>query len=380
MPILQSAVAVGRRRPVVWRAGGCRCENNNGQTNRYREGQAEKYRNTDTGKCGQKNQRPAKARPKKSIGHATLRVGPNAPYKLPSDAAKVAKDGDTIEIAAGIYEDCAIWKADNLTIRGVGGRAHLRNVTCQRKAIFITKGNNTTIENIEFSGMYVGDKNGAGIRHEGSGLTVRNSYFHDGEQGILGGGRKSGDEILIEDSEFARLGRAGRHQAHGMYIGRADKFTIRRSYIHDCRDEGHCIKSRAKVNIITCNVIASAGGNSSYEIDIPNGGRTEIRNNVIEQGSKSVNYAIVAYAAEARRRSRRNPEMTLLFEGNTVINDHPRGTMFKILRFENTKIVSRNNVYIGTARPRFGENDKWFRNRRSAGLKPYPALPKACSK
>ncbi len=327
------------------------------------------------GSAGKKNQRLAKARSKKSTGYATLRVGPNAPYKLPSDAAKVARDGDTIEIAAGIYEDCAIWRANNLTIRGVGGRAHLRNVTCQRKAIFITKGNNTTIENIEFSGMYVGDKNGAGIRHEGSGLTVGNSYFHDGEQGILGGGQKPGDEILIEDSEFARLGRA-----HGLYINRAEKFTIRRSYIHDCRDEGHCIKSRAKVNIITCNVIASLGGDSSYEIDIPNGGRTEIRNNVIEQGSKSVNYAIVAYAVGARRHSRRNPEMTLLFEGNTVINDHPRGKLFKILHFENTKIISKNNVYIGVAKPSFGENDKRFRNRRSAGLKPYPALPQACSK
>jgi len=320
----------------------------------------------------------AKVRPQRPAGPTTLRVGPNAPYKKPSDAARVARDGDTIEIAAGIYEDCAIWRANNLTIRGVGGRAHLRDVTCQRKAIFITRGENTTIENIEFSGMYVGDKNGAGIRHEGKGLIVRNSYFHDGEQGILGGGQKPGDTILIEDSEFARLGRVG--QAHGIYINEADRLTVQRSYFHDCRDEGHCLKSRAKHSIIRCNVIASLEGNSSYELDFPNGGLVEVRDNIIEQGPKSVNYAIVSFAGEARRHSKRNPKMTLILEGNTIINDHPRGKLFRMLRFENTKIVSRNNRYIGIAPPDFGENDKRFPSRRTAGLKPYPALPKACEK
>ncbi len=320
----------------------------------------------------------SKSAPPRPAGPATLQVGPNAPYKMPSDAAKVAVNGDTIEIAAGIYEDCAVWKADNLTIRGVSGRAHLRDVTCQGKAIFVISGRNTTIENIKFSGMFVGDKNGAGIRHQGSGLTIRNSYFHDGEQGILGGGQKPGDTVLIEDSEFARLGRAGR--AHGVYIGKSDRLTIVRSYFHGCRDEGHCIKSRAKESFISCNVIASLEGNSSYELDFPNGGLVVVRDNIIEQGSESVNYVIVAYAMEARQHSARNPEMTFIFEGNTVTNDHPRGKLFNILRLENTKTISKNNRYIGVAKPIFGENDKRFRNRRAAGLKPYPTLPQACGK
>jgi len=33
----------------------------------------------------------------------------------------------------------------------------------------------------------VPDKNGAGIRQEGAGLTVRNCFFHDNEDGILTG-------------------------------------------------------------------------------------------------------------------------------------------------------------------------------------------------
>src|SRR5207249_2554137 len=51
-----------------------------------------------------------------------LRVGPGKPFALPSAAASAATEGAVIEIDAGLYEgDVAIWTADHLTIRGVGG-------------------------------------------------------------------------------------------------------------------------------------------------------------------------------------------------------------------------------------------------------------------
>ena len=56
----------------------------------------------------------------------TIRVGPTRKYKLPSQAARIAKDGDIVEIDAGLYKgDVALWRQDNLIIRGVGGRAHI---------------------------------------------------------------------------------------------------------------------------------------------------------------------------------------------------------------------------------------------------------------
>lgn len=61
---------------------------------------------------------------------------------------------------------------------------------------------NLTIENIEMTGASVPDQNGAGIRSEVAGLTVRRCYFHDNENGILSGADAASD-IVIEDSEFA---------------------------------------------------------------------------------------------------------------------------------------------------------------------------------
>ena len=61
------------------------------------------------------------------------------------------------------------------------------------KAIWVLGGNNTTVQNIEFSGAAIpgdgsnGSANAAGIRAEGSGLTITNCYFHDNQNGILGG-------------------------------------------------------------------------------------------------------------------------------------------------------------------------------------------------
>src|SRR5262245_16579426 len=103
---------------------------------------------------------PAKAGPPQ-----VLKVGKNRQFALPSQAAAVAKEGAIVEIDAGVYEkDVASWNAGNLTIRGIGGRAHLKSggASAEGKAIWVFSGKNTTVENIEFSGCAVSDRNGAG--------------------------------------------------------------------------------------------------------------------------------------------------------------------------------------------------------------------------
>jgi hypothetical protein len=50
----------------------------------------------------------------------TLHVGPGQTLRLPSEAASIAHDGDTIAIDAGEYFDCAIVSANNLIISGNG--------------------------------------------------------------------------------------------------------------------------------------------------------------------------------------------------------------------------------------------------------------------
>ena len=81
-----------------------------------------------------------------------------------------------------VLGDFCIWNTDQLYIKGVGGYAHL-DVTGATipnlKAIWVINGNNLIIENIEFSGASVPDKNGACIRMQGTNLTIKSCYFHE---------------------------------------------------------------------------------------------------------------------------------------------------------------------------------------------------------
>jgi len=71
---------------------------------------------------------------------------------------------DTIGIDAGLYRrDVCVVQPNSLTLRGVNGRAHLEaaDASAQGKAIWVIKGNDVVVENIEFSGASVLDQNGA---------------------------------------------------------------------------------------------------------------------------------------------------------------------------------------------------------------------------
>jgi len=108
---------------------------------------------------------------------ATRTVGPRGAYPKPCAAIGAASDGDVIEIdAAGSYagDVCPITK-NGLTLRGVNGRPKIdaAGQSSGGKAIWVISGDDTTVENVELSGATVADANGAGIRQEGTNLTVR---------------------------------------------------------------------------------------------------------------------------------------------------------------------------------------------------------------
>jgi hypothetical protein len=275
---------------------------------------------------------------------AVLHVGPARELKRPSAAAQIARDGDIIEIDAGIYDgDATVWLQHRLTIRGLGGRAHLRadGAQAEGKAIWVVKGNDTTIEGVEFSGAKVPDHNGAGIRLEGAGLTVRDCYFHDNENGILTGVNPASD-IVVEHSEFARNG-IGDGYTHNLYIGHARSFTLRFSYVHHAI-VGHNVKSRAERNLIAYNrIMDEKDGRSSYAIDLPNGGLSFVIGNMIQQGPATENSTIVSYGAEGLQ----HPFNELYFVNNTVVNDRPAGGRFLFIKVGTNPSRIVNNVFSG---------------------------------
>jgi hypothetical protein len=275
---------------------------------------------------------------------AVLRVGAKRELKRPSAAAQIARDGNVIEIDAGIYDgDATVWLQNRLTIRGVGGRPHLRarGAHAEGKAIWVIKGNDTLIEGLEFSGAKVPDRNGAGIRLEGAGLTVRDCYFHDNENGILTGANPASD-IVVEHSEFARNG-FGDGQSHNLYIGGGRTFTLRFSYVHHAL-VGHDVKSRALRNHITYNrIMDESDGRSSYSIEFPNGGLSFVIGNVIQQGPAAENPTIVSYGAEGLQ----HPLNEIYFVNNTVVNDLPDGGRFLFVRAGADAARIVNNVFSG---------------------------------
>jgi hypothetical protein len=54
-------------------------------------------------------------------------------------------------------------------------------------------------------GAKVPDQNGAALRLEGTNFTLRNSFLHDNENGILSGANTNSD-VLIEYTEFGHNG------------------------------------------------------------------------------------------------------------------------------------------------------------------------------
>jgi len=273
-------------------------------------------------------------------GAATLQVGSGKTYAAPCEAAAAAADGDVIEIDAGLYSgDVCSWYASSLTIRGIGGYAHLdaAGENAEGKAIWVIKGDNVIIESIEFSGATVPDQNGAGIRAEGSGLTLRHCWFHDNEEGILGGA----GEVLIEYCEFGHNG-YGDGQSHNMYMSNnVTSFTLRFSYTHHAII-GHNVKSRAQVNYILYNlIIDEEDGTASYEIDLPNGGTSIIIGNVIQQGPATDNSTMLAFAEEGAT----NPSQDLYVVNNTFVNDRATGTFVR--NSASTPAIVVNNIFVG---------------------------------
>lgn len=286
----------------------------------------------------------AHARPERC--GADLCVGPAFALKRPSEAATRAKNGQSIGIAAGTYKnDVAVFRQNNLVIRGTGGyaRVHVEGgISAEDKAIWVIKGNHTSIEQIEFSGARVPDRNGAGIRLEGTHLKLSRCFFRDNENGVLTGKNLASD-IVIEYSEFFGGGEPG-GSAHGIYIGEVRSFTMRFNYFHHARF-GHLVKSRARSNYIVFNrIMDETDGKASYAIDLPNGGLGVIVGNLIQQGPQQENDALIAFGAERARGS--HPVQELYVVNNTLVNNAETGR-FIFAPYPSAKITLVNNVFAG---------------------------------
>jgi hypothetical protein len=279
---------------------------------------------------------------------ATLTVGANAPIRTIAEAARLAHDGDVVEIQAGEYRgDVAVWLQNRLTIRGVGGTPVLKadGRIAEGKAIWVIRNGDFIVENVAFEGARAEDGNGAGIRFERGRLQVRGCRFTDNENGILTANFPDAD-LTIEATEFSRAPRHRGNLKHLLYVGRIAHLTLTGSRFRQ-GFEGQLVKSRARESFIAYNLLYDGpGGQAAYELEFPNGGLAYVVGNVIGQSSTTTNPVIVAYGAEGDVWTRNE----LYLVNNTLISDRVGAWFLRV--FSNrlpgdTQIVGLNNLTVG---------------------------------
>ncbi|MBI5254934.1 MAG: hypothetical protein HY855_00435 [Burkholderiales bacterium] len=257
---------------------------------------------------------------------ATLVVGPGTALPSFAQAIARARDGDTIEILPGTYRgDVAVITQRQLTIRGHAPRpvfvADGRHA--EGKAQWVVRNGDIRIENVEFRGTRVPDRNGAGIRFERGHLRLKGCAFFDNEMGLLTA--DSAESALdIEDSEFGQAPRDRSARHHLLYVGGIGRFSITGSRFHNGY-QAHLIKSRARVSRIAYNLLVDGpDGEAAYEIDLPNGGEAWIIGNVIGQSASTSNPVLVSFGAEGKAW----PNSALRMAHNTLLSDRLAGAWF----------------------------------------------------
>jgi hypothetical protein len=214
---------------------------------------------------------------------ATLEVGPGRPFAQPSAAAAVAQPGDTVSIAAGEYFDCAIWRADNLTIAAAPGEGvvTITDKACAGKAAFVIEGNGVTVRNLGFARIRVPDDNGAGIRADGRDLTVQDSRFVNSQFGILAAS-PGGGFLRIVGCSFSEQGSSLLGRVN--YAVRATGYALLRiehSSFAKARGGGHVSAAVGRTELVD-DRLADEGGHMQGPLVTVDGGALLLEGNTVD--------------------------------------------------------------------------------------------------
>jgi hypothetical protein len=277
-----------------------------------------------------------------------LTVGPNQAYDTPGAAARAARDGDVVRIAPGDYVDCASWRANDLRIVAPEGGVTVRDRICEDKAIWVVAGDDIVIENVTFRGAALPDSRiGAGIRAEGTNLTIRGSRFVENQLGLLAAPVED-STLVIEASAFLRNG-----PSHGVYVNRIARLVVRDSMFRAHRIR-HPIKSRALITEVRDNTIEDGEtGSSSYLVEAPQGGTVTIAGNLLHKGPHTDNAGIaISIGIEGDL----HPSEGLFVTDNVFLNDGPTETVF-VRNATRTPAILRGNRLHGDVRPLAGPGE-----------------------
>jgi len=232
---------------------------------------------------------------------AILEVGPTRAFATPAAAAQAAQDGDTIVLDPGEYYSCAIWTHNRLTIVGAGPGVVITDTTCQGKALFLVQGNDTTIRNITFARARVADRNGAGIRAEGRGLTVESSSFLNNQIGLLGGDAPA-STVRVVDCTFSGNGvRDIGSPAPALSVGAIAILHVEASRFEGSLGGAHIFSAANRTELAANRIEDGEAGVRDALVVLANGGSLAMTDNLLRRGPNAarVNAAVHAYPGPA---------------------------------------------------------------------------------
>ncbi|MBL4589445.1 MAG: hypothetical protein JKY11_05130 [Alphaproteobacteria bacterium] len=301
----------------------------------------------------------------RNIPKKVIKIGSKT-YASFKQASPHIKDGDTVIIGPGTYHEPFIIKANYVKIIGAG-HVIIENTQAEGKGAILTKGDFTSISNIECRNITVADNNGACVRHEGSHLELNHVYFHDSQSGLLAG--KHAGLVAINNSRFEKLGKNG--QAHGVYTNGGELYITNSLFIA-AQSEGHEIKSRSRITVIKNSVIASLSSIDSRLIDVSQGGILSIKNSILQQGPFTANGDMIGFGLEGMP----YPKNSIELSGNTFILERNGHNVLIHKKLESTLLTSKNNLIIAKEDIQLPGFNLFHETREDAGFKPYPFIPK----
>ena len=206
-------------------------------------------------------------------------------------------------------------RADNLTIRGIGGRAHLaykcRGPDTRRRwtippggpqhgSVIVQAARTLRLENLEVSGgCNATSCNGAGLWVEpgGVGTVIKGCDFHHNDNGVLTS-RIPGSRVVILNSEFYMNGSPvlDGGQNHNLYVGEVDELVFLFNFSH-ASFRGQLVKSRAGRNYVLYNRLTDES-KSNYPIDLPYGGESYVIGNLVQKSKTAYNDTFINYGRE----------------------------------------------------------------------------------
>jgi len=235
----------------------------------------------------------------------------------------------TILIAPGRYRQCAVQEAGRISyVASARGTAIFEGDACEGKAALVLRGRSARVDGLVFQNIRVPDENGAGIRLEEGDLSVHESLFRNGENGILVANDHDGT-IRVEKSTFSGLGGCPEDSgcSHSIYNSGSGSLIVTRSRF-ERGTGGHYVKSRGgRLEVTDSSFDDSHGHATNYMIDVSNGAGGLIARNTFVQGADKENYsAFISVAPEGERHS--SDELVVTDNEATIVPGVRRRTAF----------------------------------------------------